>query len=212
MYSPDAFKEDRTDVLLEAMQYIQFATLVTPNSESIEVTHVPLFAKRENDHIILESHIARANPHWKSTGATVAIFQGPQAYVTPSWYPSKQAHGKVVPTWAYIAVHAHGKLEAIEDDVWLRRHLNDLTDANETPRDAPWKVDDAPEPFIGSLSRGIVGLRLKVDRLEGKWKINQNKTDADVEGTRAGLAENAGADGQALAEALQNWSLHATTD
>lgn len=203
MYRPDAFAENRRDVLLSAIADIQLAALVTPTAEGLHVTHVPMVTRADSDGIVLETHVARANPHWSAqpTAPSVAIFQGPQSYVSPSWYPSKQDHGKVVPTWVYIAVHAHGALEVRQDEPWLRRHLDALTDANEAGRPAPWQVSDAPEPFIGALSRGIVGLRLIVDRLEGSWKINQHKSEADRQGTEAGL-RGAGPDGLALAAAL----------
>ena len=203
MYKPHDFAEDRADVLIEAMADIQFAALATPTEDGLAITHVPMVVRTEGEHVVLETHIARANPHWRAvpTGPSAAIFQGPQSYVSPSWYPSKREHGKVVPTWAYIAVHAHGPLEVRQDDDWLMQHLNALTDANERKRDAPWQVSDAPDGFIGSLSRGIVGLRLVVDRLEGSWKINQHKSEADRSGTEAGL-RGAGPDGAALAAAL----------
>ncbi|WP_411890111.1 FMN-binding negative transcriptional regulator [Yoonia sp. SDW83-1] len=203
MYKPAAFAEDRPDVLARAMADIQLAALVTPSADGLVITHVPMVVRHLADQIVLETHVARANPHWRAepVGPSAAIFQGPQSYVSPSWYPSKQEHGKVVPTWAYIAVHAHGTMETCQDDDWLQQHLNALTDANERDRDAPWQVSDAPDRFIGSLSRGIVGLRLVIDRLEGSWKINQHKSDADQIGTEAGL-RSAGPDGAALAAAL----------
>lgn len=183
MYRPEKFVEDRRDVLIGAIRSIQLAAIVTPTAAGIEVTHAPMVARAGDGsgpgaaELELESHFARANPHWKAVveGApSVAIFQGPHAYVSPTWYPSKREHGKVVPTWTYIVVHAHGRFEAVEDGDWLRRHLDDLTAANEAARAEPWQVADAPERYIETLSRGIVGLRLRVDRLEGAWKINQH--------------------------------------
>ena len=211
MYRPEKFIEDRPEVLIEAMQSIRLAAIVTPTSAGIEVTHAPMVVRADDGSgafpagLTLESHFARANAHWKAVtqGApSVAIFQGPHAYVSPAWYPSKREHGKVVPTWTYIAVHAHGRLETVDDDGWLRRHLNDLTDANEAPRDEPWQVADAPERYIDTLARGIVGLRLTVERIEGAWKINQHKDEADLEGTREGLA-GSGPMGEELAAALE---------
>lgn len=132
----------------------------------------------------------------------MAIFQGPHAYVSPSYYPSKAEHGKVVPTWAYIAIHAHGRLEVV-DPAALQSQLEALTDQNEAGRTNPWAVTDAPEAYINARARDIVGLRLHVDRIIGKWKINQGKFDADVAGTEAGLRA-AGGDGVALANALRD--------
>lgn len=205
MYRPEQFAEDRQDVLAGAMRDIQFAALVTPHAGGIEVTHVPMVVRHEDGRIVLEGHVARPNRHWKIAAeapGSVAIFQGPQAYVSPSFYPSKQEHGKVVPTWTYITVHAHGRLESVQDGEWLRRHLNDLTEANESSRDAPWKVADAPESYLAGLSRGIVGLRLVVERLEGAWKLNQHKSEPDRMGTAGGLA-GSGEAGLRLSQALR---------
>lgn len=205
MYRPANFAEDRLEVLLEAVQGIGLATLVTPTPEDIVVTHVPVVARLDGERMMLETHVARANPHWRAAGASsVAIFQGPHSYVTPSWYPSKAEHGKVVPTWSYISVHAHGSLEAVEDPGWLLRHLEELSSANEVGRDRPWEVSDAPETFVAALSRGIVGLSMTAERVEGVWKMNQHKAEADREGTRLGLA-GAGPMGAALAEELAKW-------
>lgn len=207
MYRPTNFAEDRPEVLLQAVRGIGLATLVTPTSEDIVVTHAPVVARLDGERMVLETHVARANSHWRAASAgasSVAIFQGPHSYVTPSWYPSKAEHGKVVPTWSYISVHAHGPLEAVEDGGWLRRHLEELSAANEAGRDRPWKVSDAPETFVAALTRGIVGLRMTAKRVEGAWKMNQHKAEADREGTRMGLA-GAGPMGAALAEELAGW-------
>ncbi|MDD9921164.1 MAG: FMN-binding negative transcriptional regulator [Boseongicola sp.] len=205
MYAQEAFREDRVDVLSDAIRDIRFAALVSTTSEGMFASHVPMEFRQDGESVYLQTHLARPNPHWRALGDgadTIAIFQGPQSYITPSWYASKKEHGKVVPTWAYIAVHAHGSARTVEDDSWLLRHLNAMTNANEISQSEPWKVDDAPERFIGSLSRGIVGVEMKVSRLEGSWKINQNKSEGDVAGTYEGLLQ-AGEDGRALAQALQ---------
>ena len=204
MYRPEAFAEDREDVLLDAIASIGLAALVTPGEGGIEASHVPMVARRGADGALgLETHVARANAHWRAAPAeSLAIFQGPHAYVHPGWYPSKAETGKVVPTWTYIAVHAHGRLEAMTDEAWLRAHLDALTDAQEAARPEPWAVSDAPPRYIAGLSRGIVGLRLTVERLEGAWKVNQHKPEADRLGTRDGLA-GAGPMGVALADVLR---------
>lgn len=204
MYLPDAFAETRIDVLCETMSDIQFAALVSHTKDGLHVGHIPFVVRRVGDTITLDAHVARANDHWRAldeTSETVAIFQGPQAYVSPSHYPSKAEHGKVVPTWAYIAIHAHGRLE-IMDSAGLHSQLDALTEANEANRAAPWAVTDAPADYIKARARGIVGLRLHVDRLFGKWKINQGKSDEDVNGTERGLRAEGG-DGAALADALK---------
>jgi transcriptional regulator len=183
------------------------AALVTPHADGIEVTHAPVVVQDEGGQIAFEMHVARGNPHWKRADGglrSVAIFQGPHAYVSPSFYPSKREHGKVVPTWAYIVVHAHGVLETMRDPERLMRHLEQLTHANEKLRSVPWQVSDAPEPYLESMMRGIVGMRFTVERLEGAWKFNQHKSEPDWKGTAEGL-EQSGEAGVELARALRSW-------
>ncbi|MEG9862577.1 MAG: FMN-binding negative transcriptional regulator [Parvularculales bacterium] len=205
MYRPEQCIEERQDVLIEAIRDIQLATLVTPHPDGISVTHAPVVVRDDGQNISLELHVARTNPHWQmveEATQSVAIFQGPHAYVSPSFYPSKQEHGKVVPTWAYIAVHAHGTLEVIQDNGELLNHLEQMTDNNEQDKAIPWHVDDAPEEYIESMMRGIVGLRFKVERLEGTWKLNQRKNTPDRIGTAEGLRRS-GENGIALADAMR---------
>jgi transcriptional regulator len=191
MYVPHYFREERPEVLATAVRHIKLSALVTPCTTGLQISHIPMFLRvAENGDWTLESHVARGNTHWSSANkeaSSAAIFQGAQAYISPSWYATKGASGKVVPTWNYIAIHAHGQLEAIEDGTWLMRHLHELTDANESSRDQPWSVDDAPAEYIEALSSAIVGLKLHVSRVEASWKMNQNKSEADRTGVMAGL-------------------------
>ena len=192
MYVPKQFREERPEVLTAAMQDIQLASLVSYFEQDYHVTHLPMVARSGDDGLVLESHVARANPHWKALREphhSIAIFQGPQAYVSPSWYASKREHQKVVPTWNYIAVHASGSLEAIEDGDWIMRHLNDLTDANEKRREHPWKMDDAPSDYIEGMVRAIVGLRLRVSHVVGSWKMIQHRPQSDRQGVIDGLRD-----------------------
>jgi len=141
----------------------------------------------------LRGHVARANPVWKAhrpDAEAMAVFQGPQCYITPAYYATKAATGKVVPTWNYATVHAHGPLRVIEDAAWLRRFVEQLTDRHEATRPAgevPWQVSDAPEAFIETMIQAIVGIELPIARLEGKWKVSQNRPDEDRAGVVAGL-------------------------
>lgn len=206
MYTPRQFREDRPEVLARAVRSIQLAALVTPGPDGgLQVSHVPMVLKEgESGAWTLETHVARPNPHWTLAGegtASAAVFQGPQSYVSPSWYATKREHGKVVPTWNYVAVHVHGRLEAVEDQGWLLAHLADLTDANEAARDRPWKVSDAPAGFVHGLTRAIVGLRLSVTRVEGAWKMIQHRSEGDRSGTIAGL--EAEPHGQAVADVMR---------
>ena len=198
MYRPQHFKEERTQVLHAAMARIGFAALV---SQSLDATQMPLLLDADDGALgTLSGHMARANPHWKSAaGEGLAIFLGPHAYVSPNWYPSKAEHGKQVPTWNYIAVHARGVVTVHDDPAWLRTHLEILTGAHEAARPAPWKVSDAPETYIAAQLKGIVGITLRITALEGNWKLSQNKADADFEGVRAALI----AQGAAVADLMK---------
>ena len=189
MYAPHQFREERRDILVAAMRDIQLAAVVTSGSDGLVATHVPVVVREQADDLVLEFHVARQNPHWQLAGAnSLMIFQGPQAYIHPGWYESKAEHGRVVPTWTYVMVHAHGLLEAMQTEGELLSHLNQLTDQNEARREKPWSVQDAPEKYIHGMTRAIVGLRMTVQKLEGSWKLNQHKNEADRTGVISGLS------------------------
>lgn len=191
MYNPAPHVETRPDVLHQFIREHPLAVLVSGGSNGLEATHVPMVLHPEiGPHGVLRCHVARANPHWKSIEAgtpALAIFSGPQHYITPSWYPSKKEHGRVVPTWNYVAVHASGHAKLFEEETALREHLNSLTHQSELGFEKPWAVSDAPEEFIKAMSKAIVGIEISIDRLEGKWKTSQNRSQADREGAIAGL-------------------------
>ncbi len=196
MYIPKHNLETRTEVIDRLMRLHPLATLVSNGPSSLFATHLPLVLHRTNEeHAVLRGHLARANIQWKDLAAqpeALAIFHGPEHYITPAWYPEKAATGKVVPTWNYTAVHASGPVRVIEDSDWLLEHLNSLTDTHETARHEPrepWSVADAPEDFIATLMRGIVGLELKIQRLEGKWKVSQNQNEPTRASVARGLEE-----------------------
>jgi transcriptional regulator len=188
MYVPDHFREDRPDVLQDAIRRIGFATLVTTG---MEANHLPMLLQDG----MLRGHVARANPVWKAgDGAGLAIFLGPHAYVSPSWYPSKAETGKAVPTWNYLTVHARGHIRWIQDAAWLHTHVAGLSDTHETGRAEPWAVTDAPAAYIDSLVRAIVGFEITIESLEGKWKLSQNRSAVDQGGVRDGLQRDGHAD------------------
>ncbi|MGL5167784.1 MAG: FMN-binding negative transcriptional regulator [Afipia sp.] len=190
MYVPPAFREDDPSMLRQVMREARLSTLVTATPEGLIATPLPLILDAsEGEHGVLYGHLAKANPQWKLpvTGEALAIFQGPDAYVTPSWYAAKREHGKVVPTWNYVAVHAYGHVEFFDDEDRLREAVTRLTNLYEHPRAQPWAVTDAPESFIKSQLKGIVGLRLPISRLEGKRKVSQNRSADDREGVAEGL-------------------------
>jgi transcriptional regulator len=195
MYLPRHFEEDRIEVAAELLRDHPFATLVSLAGDGLIATHLPLlWDPTPAPFGTLTGHFARPNPHGRETRPEVeslAIFHGPHAYVSPSWYASKREHGKVVPTWNYIAVHAYGSLRTIDDPEWLRAFVTRLTGLQEAGFADPWHVTDAPEAFVTNMLNGIVGLEMRVRRLEGKWKLSQNRSAADRAGVIEGLRTRA---------------------
>jgi len=191
MYTPPAFRENDPVELFRLMRAVRLSTLVTATQDGIIATPLPLILdETEGAHGVLYGHLAKANLQWSTpvTGEAMVIFNGPDAYVTPSWYESKREHGKVVPTWNYVAVHAYGAVEFFTDEARLHDAVSRLTRLHEAPRAEPWAVTDAPEPFIKGQLKGIVGLRLTISRIEGKVKMSQNRSEADRQGVADGLA------------------------
>jgi transcriptional regulator len=201
MYTPAYSREDRTDVMQDAMRRVGFATLVTMGEGGLEATHLPMVLEAGAGSLgTLSGHFARPNPQARAPGEALAIFLGPHGYVSPSWIPAKRETGKAVPTWNYIAVHATGPLILHDDADWLLDHLEKLTAANEAHRAHPWRVADAPADYIAMMQKGIIGFSLPIARLEGKWKLSQNHPEA----TRAEIAAGLRADGHtALADLMQ---------
>ena len=204
MYLPSHFAETRPEVLHALVRAQPLAVLVTHGAEGLEANHVPLLLDvGPAGETALLGHVARANPVWRLDGAeALAIFQGPQAYVSPSWYPSKREHGKVVPTWNYVTVHAYGRLRVHDDPAWLRRLLDRLTTQMEAPRAQPWAVGDAPADYLEKMISMVVGVELRVERLEGKWKVSQNQPAANRAGVIVGLDAMGGADEAAMAREI----------
>lgn len=190
MYVPQHFEETDISVLHQLIQAQPLAAWVFNAGGELQVNHLPLLLDPARGAFgTLAGHVARPNPAWRACAgsASVAIFQGPQAYITPSWYPSKHEHGKAVPTWNYAVVHAHGQPRVIEDRDWLLRHVTALTTAQERGQALPWQVSDAPADYIERLLGGIVGIEIPISRLAGKWKVSQNRPEADRLGVAAGL-------------------------
>ena len=191
MYLPSHFAENRTDVLHALMRDHPLATVVTNDPDGLNANHIPLQlagASPQAHAGVLQGHAARANPFWRlDSDATevLAIFQGPQTYVSPAWYPSKAEHGKVVPTWNYVAVHARGRLVVRDDREWLLAFLTKLVATHETQANSLWTVNDAPADYIDKMLAAIVGFEIQITSLTGKWKVSQNRSAAD----RAGVAD-----------------------
>ena len=192
MYTPAFNEEKRLPVLHDHMRAHPLATLVTLTTSGLVATHLPIILYPEpGEYGIIRGHISKANHQGRDTVASVdalAIFAGPHHYITPSWYPTKQQHGKTVPTWNYVTVHAYGPLRLVEDESWLHAHLEALTDIHESTSPKPWKITDAPADYIAGQARGIIGIEIPIHRLGGNWKVSQNRNEADRAGVALGLA------------------------
>jgi transcriptional regulator len=192
MYIPRANKEDRLPVLHKPMEEQPFVSLITMGSTGLFASHIPIVLEQNGAMGRLKCHLSRANTQWREYTPSIqalAIFSGPQHYITPAWYPEKQETGKVVPTWNYVVVHAYGHLKVIEDRDWLMAHLATLVGIHEAESTAPWKISDAPADYIASQIKGIVGLEMEIERVEGKWKVSQNRPPQDRLGVAHGLGE-----------------------
>lgn len=189
MYRPAHFAEERGGVLQALMREHPFATLVSLADGEPVADHLPLQLSADGKRLL--GHVARSNPLWRKAGGqeVLVIFQGPQAYVSPSWYPGKREHGKAVPTWNYVVVHARGRLAAIDDPQRLRSLLDDLVDRHEGGFDAPWRVADAPADYIETMLAAIVGIEITISTLSGKWKVSQNQPATNRAGVVAGLRQ-----------------------
>ena len=207
MYVPPLFAETDVQRLHDAIRAARLASLVTFGETGIEASHVPMLIDPEPAPWgTIYGHIARTNPQWQRFDAAVpalAIFLGPEAYVSPAWYPTKQQTGKVVPTWNYVAVHAYGPLRFFEDAESLLSIVTRLTERHEKDRAEPWRVDDAPADYIASMLKAIVGFALPIARLEGKWKMSQNRPHQDRLGVVEGLTREGGAAAAAVAALVQ---------
>jgi transcriptional regulator len=205
MYNPPHFQEERPEVLHQLIREHSLAALVTLGSDGLIANHVPLILYPDVGPLgTLRGHLSRMNPQWRDSLSDIpalAIFQGPSAYITPSWYPSKEAGGKVVPTYNYMVVHAHGPLQTYDDPLLLERNVRALTELHEARFSEPWSVDDAPAEYIQGQLKGIVGIEIPIARLEGKWKLSQNRPIEDREGAVDGLRQA----GDPLSVAMADW-------
>jgi transcriptional regulator len=191
MYIPPLFHEHQLDVVLAAIARYPLATLVTLGSEGLRSSQIPLlYSAREGTLGVLRGHFARANPQWRDLNrntAALAMFHGPQHYISPSWFPSKSEHGMVVPTWNYVAIEARGPMKVIEDRAQILSIVRDLTESQERQTANPWSVDDAPPGYIDKMLNSIIGVEIVLESLEGKWKMSQNRSENDRAGVVAAL-------------------------
>lgn len=205
MYVPEHFREDSNQQLHQYIRDYGFGLLVVADGEGIEANHVPFLLSGTDDGSpgLLQCHVARKNPVWQRLqhGARVlVVFQGPDAYVSPSWYPTKEETGRVVPTWNYLAVHAEGRARSVEDPAWLHQHLRQLTKQHEAEMDEPWAVDDAPSDFTERLVQAIVGIEIEIETLTGKLKASQNQPERNRQGVKAGLETEDKAHSRAMSD------------
>ena len=210
MYLPAHFEETRPELLHDLIGQHPLGLLITLADAGLQANPIPflLDVGSNGGPSVLRGHVARANPVWRDARTDVAalvVFQGPQAYVSPSFYPSKAEHGKVVPTWNYITVQARGTLRAIDDPTWVRGLVTRLTERHETPRPQPWAVSDAPEEYIATMLRAIVGIEIELTALTGKWKVSQNRSTADRNGVAEGLREQATGESDSATAAMAGW-------
>ncbi|MDG2114128.1 MAG: FMN-binding negative transcriptional regulator [Actinomycetota bacterium] len=207
MYAAPHFREERPEVLLEAIRAIGAITLVTPTTGDLHATFLPVLVESTADESVLVGHIAKANSQWRDADSdqlAMAIAAGPNTYVTPNHYPSKIDDPRVAPTWNYVHVQAHGRVEWIDDHHQKLAIVTALTDHHESSQPEPWAVSDAPDDFVETKVRGIVGLRFHIVRLEGTFKLSQNQTEQNRAGVLAGLSADHSSAAASVAEAMRS--------
>jgi transcriptional regulator len=190
MYQPPHFREDSRAAQHALIRAHPLGLLVTGGPDGLTANPIPFLLDDDGTYGMLRAHLARANPQAQALASAeecLIVFQGPQGYVTPGWYASKREHGRVVPTWNYATLHAWGRPRVVEDTGWLGRQIADLTALCEAPRAQPWAVSDAPEPFVAAQLRALIGIEIPIARIEGKWKMSQNRPEADRQGVIAGF-------------------------
>jgi transcriptional regulator len=205
VYTPAHFDETRPELLHQLVRDHPLGLLITQGENGLDANPIPFLLDTEDGRPgVLRAHVARANPVWREARAdveTLVVFQGPQTYITPNWYPVKAETGKVVPTWNYITVQARGKLVVRDDTAWVHQLVTRLTQRHEATQLKPWAVTDAPAPFVDTMLGAIVGIEIVLTELIGKWKVSQNRSAADRAGVQQGLAERGVADAVALSSA-----------
>jgi transcriptional regulator len=208
MYLPSQFEETRIDVLHQLVQRHPLGLLITHDGQDIEANAIPflLDAGPAGRPGTLLAHVARANPVWKEArhdADSLVVFQGPQAYISPGWYPSKAVTGQEVPTWNYVMVQARGRLRVRDDPQWVLNLITRLSERHEAGRPMPWAVGDAPPDFIDKLLGAIVGIEIELASITGKWKVSQNKKAVDRAGVVHGLGQQPGDEAAAMARQVR---------
>jgi transcriptional regulator len=203
VYLPPAFTEVRPEILVEHIERYDFGLLVTLGAEGLVASHIPFLIERDGEQLHLQCHLARPNPQVSDLargGEVLAIFHGPHAYISPNWYVT----GPSVPTWNYVDVHAYGTVQLVEDDKWLRRFLVRLSERHEACNPVAWRMQDLPEAYVGTMLKGIIGFEIAVTRLEGKYKLSQNRPAADRPGVIAALESQTDPESHAVARLMRD--------
>ncbi|MGR5321717.1 FMN-binding negative transcriptional regulator [Vibrio sp. DNB22_19_1] len=206
MYIPRKFRQEKIKELVAVMQQYPFATIVTQSEGGIEATHLPVLLKQANEKLILKAHIAKANPIWKKVknGSDIlVIFNGPNCYISPNNYPTKAEHGRAVPTWNYVVVHAKGSISFISDAEWIYSLIDELTTEHESNLEQPWSISDAPDEYIQKMLPAIVGIEIEVNSIEGQWKLSQNQPEVNKRGVINGLSALGESDADAVASMVR---------
>ncbi|MEW6990971.1 FMN-binding negative transcriptional regulator [Colwelliaceae bacterium 6441] len=206
MYNPKKFHQEDINKLNGLMVEYPFATLVTHSELEIEAEHIPLYLNQSGDKPVLQGHIAKANPLWKNlndNAQVLVIFNGPNCYISPNHYPSKQDNPRVVPTWNYVSVQVKGIIRFIHDAQWKLAMLNNLTVQHEAKQAVPWSITDAPQEYTQRMLPAIVGFEIKIKSLQGKWKVSQNQSEENKRGVFVGLSKETESHAQKIAELVQ---------
>ncbi len=194
MYVPEHFREHRVECIEAVIRDHPLATIVVFVEDRFEANHIPLILYgNEHNAKVLQGHVARSNSlatYARQAASYLAVFQGGSAYISPNWYPSKKEHGKVVPTWNYVAVHVHGRMRAVDDVAWIRDQMDRLTQQQESRFEVPWSIDDAPTEYVQRMAQGVVGIELSIERIEAKWKTSQNQTTENRTGVIEALSHS----------------------
>ncbi|MEM0910762.1 MAG: FMN-binding negative transcriptional regulator [Pseudomonadota bacterium] len=209
MYIPPKFKQTDTAQLYSLIQKYPFATMVTHSEAGLDAIHLPLLLRKEGESHQLVGHIAKANPVWKSCDGqpTLIVFNGPEHYVSPNYYPTKKENGRAVPTWNYAVVHVKGTIQCRHDKEWLQDVINELTNTSEQAQISPWAMDDAPDNYIDKLLQAVVGIEVSIEDIQGKWKLSQNQPDINRAGVYEGLSKNTDDKAKKMAELVKNGKL-----
>ena len=206
MHIPKKFRQEDTNKLIALIKDFPFATLIGSNESGAQVMHLPLLIKNEDGQSYsLNGHIAKVNPFWQQIrqgDKVVAVFHGPNCYISPNHYPTKLEHGKAVPTWNYVVVHAEGNIKFHHDKEWLYTHIDELSQQHEQKSEKPWSINDAPEDYIQKMLPAIVGIEISINNIEGQWKLSQNQPAKNQQGVIQGLMDTENPNAQAIAKMM----------